>query len=515
MGQSQGSRDRAPPFCSHTSTRGLWVLEQWLAQFVVDWQLQEHPHTEMWVTCRCIHCTWVDRNRFAFFNVLKIIKFQMASLTSKFSVDICSLLFRYNVTRVDPGVDHQLVEPNVLKILVDISSWKTIFPLVNALVFVFVSPSVTQDMMLSLLPLSVYRVSPFFYEPVFIQKQETCALSNALKTKLFAPFSLDLSAVTRPIRYYLIKNEPYDNKVVQSLTLRTYMASQPSVPLLYVYVLQVAMACQTLMWSKIKHGRLNCDAVDLIQLESPYTTKVTCGSTKVIFKYDETLKYSVYISKLEHSNKVEDVDASDFITFFKDFYLTLRQLYHTSYGQKMNLISLVTKPEHAKQVLRNWDPTDEKISQDSNVLSLRRRVTPPSPLFTKEKTAELISSYASFPASVPSGVTAGTPAGAGAAFTMGVGHGFPPGQFLIPVLPRLTKTEFKEVDDDLEMFLPMEQILENLTYVLSQSRLLLKKNIVLGETLKGVPLSYVAKPNLFHPSGEVNTENVFKTLRYL
>lgn len=445
----------------------------------------------------------------------------MASLTSKFSVDICALLSGNNITRLDFDVDHQVVEHNVFKTLVDVSNWNTDFPLKNALLFTFVSPSTTPDMLLSLLPLLVYRVSPFFYEPVFIQKQQTCALSNAVQTRLFAPYSLDPSAVTQDVSYYLVKNEPYDNEIVKNLSFRTYMASQPSVPLLYVYLLQVAMACQTLMWSKIKHGRLNCDAVDLVQLQNPYSTRVTCGRTSLIFNYDETLQYSVYISKLEHSKKAEVVDASDFITFFKDFYLTLKQLYHMSHGQKMNLISLVTKTEHATSVLASWDPTPPTMSTDVNLLSLRRLVTPPISL-TEAATQDVISMYENdnvlnkvpVASGVPSGVPSGAPAEARPAFTLNFAQGTTPGQILIPVLPRLIKTEFTEVDD-LNMFLPMDQILENLKSVLSQSRLLLKKSIVLEETMKAVPLSYRAKPNLFHPSGEVNVDNVLKTLRYL
>ena len=459
----------------------------------------------------------------------------MASLTSKFTVDICELLSAGNVRKLT-HCQLDLDASNVLQLLVDVSGWKTDLPLLSAFLFTFVGNSPTKDMMLSLLPLLVYRVCPFFYEPVFIQRQTTCPLPPDLQQEMFFPYVLNPSAVGEDINYFLVKNEPYDNFVIEHLTLQTYMASQPSVHLLYVYVLQVAIACQTLMWSKIKHNRLTCEAVDLVQLHEPFSQKVVCGRTIVKFNYDDTLKYSVFISKLEHAEKVEEetVDVSDFITFFKDFYLTLKNLYHMEHGQKMNLLSLVTRSQYATSVLAQWDFTPETASIDTNILNLRPIVTPPISL-NAEKTEKLIDSYAldtvlqeasSAPASAAALAPALAPASSSVAAASAPAptlsgpsfvleddkQGVAPKKTLIPVLPRLTKTNFSPLTDNLEMFLPMKQILLNLKNVLSKSRFL--HNNVEWDSLQKESLTYRCNQKMFHPSGEVKVEKVFQ-LTYL
>lgn len=472
----------------------------------------------------------------------------MVSISSKFNIDFCYHLQHLKPSETISAVYNKdyatQIASNVLQSLIKIENMQLTPNVTQAFLFVLTQASEdtnnTKKMLLRLLPLLVYRLSPFFYEPLFVtQNQSNCVIPLKMQNDVLYPFLLNEPLIEKN-NVFLVKNEPYDNPIVNYLSLKTYMATQPSAPFLYVYVLQVALACQVLQWSKVKHNQLNCASVDLIELQNPYSQQVTCGSHTVLFNHDENLKYSVILSRFDtaelvepsvkngteetDSKSVESLDtflSTDFISFFKDFCVNLNSLYNLSYEQNTKLLSIVA--DNPVEVLRQWGLSISGPSIESSLLNINPIITPPLQI-DLETTANLITSYASdeLLAALATGTDASTDTeGISTApviirpdspfFVNFVGHEissvFPlDNSNLIPVLAKLKKKSADQVKD-VSTFYNMNLIIKNVKNLVSQSRVL-SRNILIDNPQPN-SLNYVARKSFFHKSGDVNVGNIF------
>jgi hypothetical protein len=451
----------------------------------------------------------------------------MTSINERIGHDFCSDLYE-DVEAITPKNVH-LLSPGVLKVL----AYYNGIPVIQGYAYTIIDEefNLSKKMLFTLLPLLVYRVSPFFYEMFLLTGYTTrCRISENEQKTLILPYELPETVRTKQ---YFIKNEPYENPVLYGLTLKQYMATQPLVHFLYVHLLQVAMACQTLVWSKIKHNQLLCDAVDVVKLNKPFEQLVTSGHTTVLFIYDHVLQHTLYLSKWDSATEEKtDVNMKDFGKFFTNFYHCLNKVYDLSLGQKVELVKLVVQSDKVGSVIDGLErrPVTGESAGETNLFRVFPKdvgILPVQPVdeafmtdlmetYNESATPDLLLSNLIPQLTTATAAAAIVPPHFSPFFTTDplqnvfLSNSAVP----LPTVPPLfdgSEELTHVVDIGVDSFLELDDVLVNLKALL-QSNPFVRNNVKFVSASKKHPLKYTSKPEFFHNNGQVNVAEVFSNL---